>query len=692
MKSRKRARHSPRGMRARRGIALFVSMFFVAGVGALALSAIYLTANASLLSKTYEKEDDLKYISEAALQIGKAELNFNPAALPTSGFDTLMLRKSMATADGSTVPGIYVNLFAGPSGSTSGQFGRFASIIAEARDANGTGFVRRLELTQESFAKYAYWTNSENNASGGTIVFGGGDALWGPVWSNDTITINSTGATFHDAVGTAAPVVSGASYGTFFKGYQVKQPKINLPTLTTLSSLSGLATVSGFNFTTPGTGNETTVLERIEFIAINVDGGPDSSGTPDGFFRVYKANTGKQHWLRGDFQSDTSHIPTPDTTYNCGDWHRVKYPGLGSTDTAYKFFPWAAHWRTGGTGGVNTWFDTLTAEGLPGGFSTSALKTSNIAHARAEADSVMSSTSTTSPSAKFLAILANHPNVRCYLGGDPHLVAVARTTALGYTVDKIHKGGEDTTFTPTDQFGAWQLYSNTPNSTVDAARPGGQAKYLFPLYRGFNTNTKGVIYAGGTIGVSGVVRGLVTLYSPNTIVILDDLRYANDPAKGVCLDILGTISGANTIVADNGLNTPQAITVSGSRVYRSMDDTPDLYLHDVVMALGTGFAVEDYDQNPNKALTCGTTSDGRGCLYLTGGLIQNNRGAVGVSNGTGYVKRYSYDRCAVVNPPPYFPTTGRFQDNRYYELDPVRINSSLPNAIKNLYLSITPGP
>ena len=60
-------RQRVRSLRARRGIALFVSMFFVAGVGALALAAIYLTANASLLGKTYEKEDDLKYASEAAL-------------------------------------------------------------------------------------------------------------------------------------------------------------------------------------------------------------------------------------------------------------------------------------------------------------------------------------------------------------------------------------------------------------------------------------------------------------------------------------------------------------------------------------------------------------------------------------------------------------------------------------------------
>jgi hypothetical protein len=679
LKRSRRLRRTAARPRERKGIALFVSMFFVAGVGALALSAIYLTANADLLSKTYEKEDDLKYISEAALQIGKSELNFNPAALPNTSFVQLMNNKPMPTADGSFVPGLRVNLFVGPSGSTSGQFGRFASVVAEARDANGTGFVRRLELTQESFAKYAYWTNSENNASGGTIVFGGGDALWGPVWSNDTININSTGATFHDNVGTAAPTIVGASYGTFFKGYQVKQPRINLPTLTSLSSLSGLATVSGFNFTTPNTGNETAVLERIEFIAIDLDASGDSTGTAEGFFRVYKANSGKQHWLRGDFQSDSAHIPRADTVYNCGDWHRTNYPGLGSTDTMPKFFPWAAHYHSSSS---NTWYDTVVARGMPGGLG--ALKiAANVAAARREADSV-TSTST------FDDVLQTHANLRCYLGGDPHLVSVARTSALGYSAADIHKGGDDTTFTPTDQFGAWQLYSNSPPAAVTAARSLSQAKYLFPLYRGYNTNTKGVIYAGGTVGVSGVVRGVVTLYTPNTLVILDDLRYANDPANGVCIDIIGTISGANTIVADNGLNTPQAVKVSGTKIYRSMDDTPDLYLHDVVMALGTSFAVEDYDQNPDHALTCGTTQDGHGCLYLTGGLIQNNRGAVGTTTGTGYTKRYSYDRCAIVNPPPYFPTTGRFQDNRYYELDPVRVNSSVSGSIKQLFQSITP--
>lgn len=671
----RRRRFGRRARRARRGVALFVSMFFVAGVGALALSAIYLTANSDLLGKTYEKEDDLKYVSEAALQIGKAELNYNPAALPNTSYVALMLNKSLPTADGATVPGLTVNLYVGPSGSTSGQFGRFASILAEARDANGTGFVRRLELTQESFAKFAYWSNSENTASGGTIVFANGDALWGPVWSNDTITIASSGASFHDNVGSAAPIISGVSYGTFSKGYQVNQKPITLPTLTTLASLSGLATASNFNLTAPTTGDETTVRMRIEFVALDLDGSGDSTGTNEGFFRVYKANAGAEHWLRGDWPGTTSALPRADTVYTCGDWHRVNAIGSGA-DTTLKFFPFASHWHPTSS---NTWFDTVTANGLTGG-ATAA----NIAKARAEADSVKTSSTT------FSGILTGHANVRCYLGGDPHLVSVARTTGNGYTAAQIHKGGDDTTFTATDPWGAWQTYGGTPaTAALAGTRWVAQTNYLFPLYRGFNTGTKGVIYTNGTVGVSGVVRGLITLYALHTIVVLDDLRYANDPATGVCLDILGTISGDNTVVADNALNTPQPVRTS-SLVYRSLDDTPDFYLHDVVMALGSSFQVENYGGGPSSALTCGSTSDGRGCLNLTGGLIQNRRGPVGLTSGQGYVKRYSYDRCAIVNPPPYFPTTGRFQDNRYYELDPVRVNSNVSGSIRALYQSITP--
>jgi hypothetical protein len=83
------------------------------------------------------------------------------------------------------------------------------------------------------------------------------------------------------------------------------------------------------------------------------------------------------------------------------------------------------------------------------------------------------------------------------------------------------------------------------------------------------------------------------------------------------------------------------------------------------------FTVERYDQGSTSAEVCDKTIDaGRGCLKLTGGIIQNTRGAVGQVDGHGYVKRYSYDACAASNSPPYFPTTGHFVRDRFFEVDP----------------------
>ena len=651
MTSRTRSRRRrPVALRARRGVALFISLFFVAGIGALALSAIYLTANATLISKSYEKEDNLKYAAEAALAIGKSALNFNPAALPNTSYVSMMTNKTLVAGDGTPIPGVGVNLYVGQTGSTSGQFGRFASLVAEARDANGTGFVRRLELTQESFAKFAYWSNSETN-SGSTIYFANGDQLWGPVWSNDNLNIASSGATFHDQVGTAGSI-NGVGYGTFSKGYSTNQKPITLPTLTTLANLSGLATVGGMNFTPPTTGDETTVRMRVEFVAADMDANGDSTEANEGFFRVYQANAGQVAWLRGDWLGTSSTLETIAQMTNCGDWHVIT--AGGKTDTL--FFPGAIH--------PTTWFRNLMQTGA------------GMTLASAQAES--SATVTT------MMQRVTPKGSRCFLGGDPHLVAVARNGAAGYVAADYQKGGSDTTFTPTDARGAWVLASATPGNPMATVRT-WDAKYLFPLYRGLNTTTKGVMYFGGTVGLSGVIRGDITLYSPNTVVILDDLRYANDPANGRCIDILGIIAGANAIVADNSLNSPEYIRTSSGGLIKSIDDTPDLYLHAVIMALGTSFQVQNFSSGPTNANGCQGTADGRGCLYLTGGLIQNNRGAVGLVSGQGFIKRYSYDRCAVVNPPPYFPTTGRFLDNRYYELDPVKFN------VTNLFRSLTPG-
>lgn len=621
----------------RPGFALLTIIILTFGMAALAASAVYLSGNAGLLSTSQDREREFKYGAEAALAIGKSRLNTDPLVLPDTSFASIMTGQPVIGADGAALPGVTVNLYVGPTGSTSGQFGRFASIVAEARDPSGARFVRRLELTQESFARYAYWSNRETN-NGNTIYFANGDNLWGPVWSNDNISIASSGAWFHNEVGTAK-TISGKSYGTFSRGYSENQPVIKLPNNTTLGKLPGYAASGSTNFAVPNSGSAAGVLARVEFVAVDLGGPIDSTGVDEGFIKFYVANALEDNWLRADWTGNKN------TTTNCGAFYRTA-PGQ-----AKKFFPASVHGQA--------WFRTLLQAG--GMTAQQATDTSNAS----------------------LGDIMAKSTARCYLGGDPHLVAVERNSA-SFTAAEKQIGGEDTTFTANGARGRWLPWPGPVDPRLAARR--ADAQYLFPIYRGLNPGTKGVIAFNGTIGVSGVLRGRVTIYSTGTVVILDDVRYATDPSTNKCSDMLGIIAAQNITVADNSVLGPELIQPTGPQFWKNFDDTKDVYLHGVMMAINTSFGAENYDQAPSNANGCEGNQSGRGCLYLTGGLIQESRGAVGLTSGQGYVKRYAYDRCAVSNPPPYFPTTGRFIDNRYYEIDPVRFD------VAKLFASLVPGP
>jgi hypothetical protein len=617
----------------RRGFALLTVIIMTLGMAALAASAVYLAGNAGLLTTSTDREREFKYGAEAAMAMGKSRLNVDPLALPDTGYVTLMSNQQVMGADGQYLPGVNVNLYVGPTGSTSGQFGRFASVVAEARDATGARFVRRLELTQESFAKFAYWSDKETN-NGSTIWFANNDNLWGPVWSNDVISIASSGAKFHGDVGTAK-TITGKSYGTFDKGYTENQPAITLPTNTVLSKLAGYATAGFTNFVAPSNGDASTVRLRLEFVAIDLGTGTtDSTGVDEGFVKIYQANAGEEPWTRGDWNGNKA------TTKTCGAAYKVTVGG------PLKFFPASVHGQA--------WMKTLLIAG--GMTSTQATTVGNYS-----LDQIMSQATS-----------------RCYLGGDPMLVAEERNSAA-FTVAQKQIGGDTSTFTPTGVHGKWLAYPGAIDPRLAARRP-ADAAYLFPIYRGLNPGTKGVIAVTGTVGISGVLRGKVTVYATGTVVILDDQRYATDPSLGTCADMLGIIAANNITIADNALNDP--VPVSGG--YRNEATTQDLFIHGVLMAINTSFGVENYSSGPNNATGCQGTNNGRGCLFLNGGLIQESRGAVGLTSGEGYIKRYSYDHCAVSNPPPYFPTTGRYLENRYYEIDPVRYN------ISALFAGLTP--
>ncbi len=662
-----RAWKSRRTMRRgsdRRGSALILTLVLTLSLASLATSAIYLGGNEQILANSYDQERDMRYAAEAVLAMGKSTLNFDPYAAPDTGYTTVTSNATVLGADGKAIPGITVSMYLGPTSSNTGQFGRFVSVVAVAKNQSGAQVVRRLELAQESFAKFAYWSNQETN-NGSVIYFNNNDQLWGPVWSNDNLNIGSGGARFHGTVGTAGAVL-GAGYGTFDVGYSANQKPIALPNNTSLSSLPGYASSGGFNFSAPNSSTIDKTLMRIEFVARPYNGGTGGvaglpiNGADDGFFRVYYGKTAP--WVRGDSTAD-----------NCGASYTFTSSGTGlGSPSRLAFVPLSEH--------TKAWFKAaLTKSGLYTG-------------------SII--TSLTSGSG-MTAYVMKQPSARCYLGGDPNLRAVSYRSepGAGYASDTVGMAGkttaqvlavaqkiagDSTTFyagTALNTAGYWKPYAGTVAPQLTALYP-AEAQYLYPLYRGLNPGTKGVIYVAGTTGISGTLRGRVTLYATGNIAILRDTKYVTDPSLNNCTaDMLGIIAGNNIFVADNALQDPLNISGVG---YKNMDDTKDVFVQGVMMALSTAFGVENYDSGPTNANGCEGTNNGRGCLYLTGGIIQQQRGAVGTSNGTGFAKRYSYDKCALYNPPPYFPTTGRYTDNRYYEIDPVGFN------VAALYNSLTP--
>jgi hypothetical protein len=649
----------------RRGMAIIITLILTAALGALALSSVYLSGNTKIGSGLSDRSATLQYAADAGLQMGKSYINADHDAMPASGYREITFNNGdLMDAEEKVIPNVKVRVWAGPTGATTGQFGAFGSIIAEATDNTGGRVVRRLELAQENFARFAYWSNKENRGTG-PLWFNGGDVIFGPMWSNDSIRIASKAALpfaaqFRDVVGTAAVVIQ-SNQADWWKGYTENAIPISMPAPAQLSNLAAYATSGRLNFTAPSSGDESSVRMRIEFVNVDIDNDGSDKDPQDGFIRVYRLNGGgKEQWLRADWQ-ESGLTDRFYRTQLCGEWLTFAgtsrfYSGKAHSDPAVVAY--VASQMPGVSNGIRV------GEAAALGFSTSANPISSLTM-----EAMMSRT----------GAAPYFPRSQCFLGGSPEL-NYNPTTGVG---------GSPFVFNNSDSQGEWLPYGGTIDPRVTARR-GTEANYLFPLHRSVNSGARGVIHVSGTVGVSGTVVGRVTLRTTGTAVILDDIKYGTNPATtGQCIDVLGILSEKDIVVADNMMNSQVLINTTSSTTRRIMDDTKDLNIHAVVMALDRSFRVEKYDQGFTTGNPCNGTERGHGCLALLGGIIQEARGAVttfSATSGTGYLKQYTYDRCANLRPPPYFPTTGRFLDNRYMEIDPVNFN------ISNLMARLTPVP
>lgn len=575
----------------RDGYALLLVLMVLLAVGILAAGAVTVAGNASLINAYESRRTELEMLADAGLETARARLNADPALYPATGFSTLENGVTPVDANGVPITGVRRYTYAGPVGQTSGQYGVFGSIISVVESGNSR-VVRRGDISQESFAKYAYFTDVEP----ANIAFGGGDVISGPVHSNDRLKIYTSGATFRGpGTVTTARDVEGEQYATFTEGYDEHVARIELPTLAELEKLKGYATSGGTAFVSPTGGQTYESRLRIEFVNYDLNGDGRRDGENEGFFRVYRG-TGDVDYINairpGNDQGWTS-------SANCGYWNGGVFTPISRIQTGSASQKWARLREAGS---------------------------------------------------------------RCYLGGSDSLTN-------GFQAND-----------PTGN-GGWVQRGFALNGAIPAALAGRpDFAYLFPLSRALNPNFKGVIHVTGKVVISGTVRGRVTLAATGNILIGDDVVYAS--AGNGCEDILGLFSGGDIAVVDNVLNTPQRTPESTG--FRSYDSTPSEFINGVLLTLNT-FHVQNFDDAPVNAELCETTWFGRGCLFLTGGIIQRTRGAVGTSGGTGYLKRYTYDACAFSNPPPYFPTTGHFARSRYYEVNPVGFSAS------SFYARMTPG-
>jgi hypothetical protein len=736
----------------RRGNAVILVLLLTFALAALAGSAIMLSQGAKNVATYHNREADLKLAADAGLQLGISNLSNNPFRLPTTGKVQLASNAQLMAADSTAVHGITYSTWAGITGSASRQLGRFVTVVTQVNDtAHKRSFVRRAELVEETFAKFAYYSETENG-----ICFGSGDRLTGPIFSNTAISsCAGQKASFMDSVETAQTFTNGnPSQDTLYKPpAREHMTPIQLPSTSKLASLFTVAAFGNTEFDVGNTQNTNTdsvskVKQRIEFVAYRMHPtDPDSTVEGSGFVRYLAVPKANPWWTTGTAGYTTAQKDSAQSNYlragllhhanplNCGDWHWVRNDA-GAFE--WEFFPAYAH----GLSGFTSILLSGDAESLLA-FPSSPSTWSN-ATGISKFKAILTRGTLTSNNNIPTQIGTNpwptagsQPGPTCFPAGDPHLVYVERMGATqagltGYTALRPtaaatggkmwQKGGTDTTFTISGTLSTWATNSIavTWPGTFASTHPDALQQMLFPIDTVYNHNFQGVIAVHGTVAISGNVNGHITVYTDGSASMIDNLRLTTSTGDTACLHGVGIVAGQYILPADNGINVPQHVA---SNIYASLRQnrggpiSNDLYIQSTVMALQSWGAEQltpdsTFDQvggqhvgfgggSSNGPELCNGTYFIRGCVWVWGSIIQNGRVTIngcGATNpnlpssgydtnwGCGYSKQYQYDECAVINPLPDFPTTGRYSLNKYYEIDPNKFN------VDSLFRVLAPPP
>lgn len=151
----------------------------------------------------------------------------------------------------------------------------------------------------------------------------------------------------------------------------------------------------------------------------------------------------------------------------------------------------------------------------------------------------------------------------------------------------------------------------------------------------------------GDLFVEGTLHGRLTLAAANYVYITDDITYTDPNNAGE--DMLGLIGGKAVWIWSPVLDAysqQQSSSNNNTITYTNAASTHVLPAEDrkvqgAILSVENTFTVQNYNVSPK-----------RGYLYIYGGIAQKYRGIV--SQGGGYIKRYSYDERFKITAPPKF--------------------------------------
>lgn len=611
-----RLRAAPTAPPARRlaqdetGAALVLVLLLLAAIAMLAVGAVLMTSNAVAINHSEHSQRQLEPLAIAGIERARARLALDKTLVRSGVTTTIEENSAVSDAHGTAIAGVRRWTYVRQGGNTSGEYLPVYYVLSMVEDAAGRRVLRRAQLTQQSFAQFAYFADE----FGGLMV--NGDRFSGPVHFNDHITIGSGKGYFNGRL-TVSGRINGKQNGVYGRdGYKEYADEIPLPDTRDLDDLEALASKAGYNFTSSSAGNAGEAILRIEFVFVdlNKDGVRDAN---EGFFKVYEvknaANTG---FVVATQKVGSSKEIIELTSANCGD-----YAGGSFRAARWHHLPWSllmpeAHKHEIGP----------------------ALRKNNA---------------------------AEH---RCFLGGAKELTLTETFFADdGIGVWKKYTGpwlvGKPARLSEPDLNGEgdylWPL-SPTFNPNVKGVihvrgkvAVSGVLRGRVTLAATYNIIVADdILYAtdpGAEIGCGDTRRDMLGLFSGRDIVLANN--NLNAPRK---------VETAGSLYYTNWDDT------SDERIDGVLLALGSHYVEDV----GTGAG----SKGTNPGEPCQGQAFGRGCIFYNGGSIMKSVGAheggSGSQQNQGHLNRSAFDVCAAVNPPPYFPTTGQFFLNKMIEEDP----------------------